>query len=511
MKDIDVGLLDTLSPAYSRGKRHSLKDRLIPVLSIIWHENPDMIGAIAPLEWDNTLCARLSRLQPVFQTLREEDAASLNDARVSRSDILIEKLTDRQFAFTPPESPMSVKINKTTITKRTIVELDAKGEDIIITLSGRISLSLFMAPVSPATLLEQKYGLFGISPQIARIRNHIGQVSKSALNVMIYGETGTGKEVVAQALHAHSQRAARKMLAVNMAGLTPSLATSELFGVKKGAYTGADCDTRGFLEEAHGSSLFLDEIGDTTPETQTMLLRAIETGIYRRLGDDQDRAANIRFIAATDKQLGTEAQSEDFNQPLRMRLEGDVLRLPPLRHRRSDIGLLVKAFLQEKRSDLPHIDIKDVSPFLIFDMIFYDWPGNVRELRNAVHKIRCGIPVSFEASDAQKSGDTKSLPKRRRRQQYRHPSSISEKELIDALNRSQWVIKDAAAMLGVSRPALYDIMARSSKVREINDIRPEEIRRIMKAFPGDIGSWARQLHVGRESLKKRIRTLQLDD
>jgi transcriptional regulator with PAS, ATPase and Fis domain len=210
------------------------------------------------------------------------------------------------------------------------------------------------------------------------------KVAPTDAAVLITGETGTGKELLARAIHAASRRAKGPFVAVNAGAIPESLQESELFGHRKGAFTGAVADRRGLFEEAGGGTLFLDEIGDTSPSLQVKLLRVLQTGSVRRLGEGVERPVDVRVIAATNRPLDKMVSRSEFREDLFFRLNVVHLHLPPLRERGEDLELLLKANLT-RFADRLHKDVNGFSPEAWQALRHYFYPGNIRELENIVH------------------------------------------------------------------------------------------------------------------------------
>jgi DNA-binding NtrC family response regulator len=220
------------------------------------------------------------------------------------------------------------------------------------------------------------------STAMREVQALIDAVGPNDTTVLILGESGTGKEMVAQAVHERSQRSANELVAIDCSGLQENLFESELFGHERGAFTGADRQKKGLIEEAKGSSLFLDEIGDIGPSIQAKLLRVMETSTFRRLGSNKTRTADVRFIAATNRDLAKMSKEGDYRSDLYFRLSPFVITVPPLRERREDIALLAQHFLSRFTRTMP-ARLTDEALGLL---VAYDWPGNVRELRNAIER-----------------------------------------------------------------------------------------------------------------------------
>ena len=229
--------------------------------------------------------------------------------------------------------------------------------------------------------------LSGDSPAVSELRADIERTARSDAKVLITGESGVGKELVARSVHAYSGRAAKAFVAVNCAGLPETLLESELFGHVKGSFTGAYRDKLGKLEMADGGTLFLDEVGEMTLRMQGLLLRFLETGELQKVGADRARATvNIRVIAATNRNLRELIAQQAFREDLFYRLNVIHLAVPPLRERRADIPDLALRFLQRSTS-AGHYALRSVSPEAMDALCKYSWPGNVRELQNLVERL----------------------------------------------------------------------------------------------------------------------------
>lgn len=236
----------------------------------------------------------------------------------------------------------------------------------------------------------------GPDPGMARLADTVERVAPSGATVLLLGETGTGKEVVARALHQHSQRAEQPFVAVNCAVLKGELLESELFGHEKGAFTGADRARAGRVESARGGTLFLDEIGELPLLVQAKLLRLLQEKEYERLGSDRTQSADIRLVTATHRDLSAAIQSGDFREDLYYRLKVISMRIPPLRERKDDILPLAEWLLDKHASELARVPPR-LSPEVQHTLRGYHWPGNVRELSNVMERcvLLAGDPVEL--------------------------------------------------------------------------------------------------------------------
>lgn len=236
--------------------------------------------------------------------------------------------------------------------------------------------------------IEAKASFKNIIGKSEKISDAIELSKKVAITdttVLLLGETGTGKELFAESIHYASKRKDKPYVAINCSSLPKDLQESELFGYKKGAFTGAVIDKKGYFEEADGGTIFLDEIGDMSYDTQSKLLRILENGTYYRVGDSQMRNINVRVIAATNKDLETEIKKNSFRSDLYYRISPFKIYLPPLRERRDDIELLIKYFVDYYSARL-NKPVDDIEPAMKKKLINYEWKGNIRELKNIIER-----------------------------------------------------------------------------------------------------------------------------
>lgn len=304
-------------------------------------------------------------------------------------------------------------------------------------------------------LLSEKsefQGIVGKSKPMEQIFQMIEDLSKLDATVLIEGETGTGKELVARAIHAASSRKDEPLVVVNSAGLSDSLINSELFGHRKGAFTGATQDQEGLFEAAHGGTILLDEIGDIPMNTQTRILRVLEEREVIRIGETKARKIDIRILAATNKKLGEEVKKGNFREDLLYRIRIARVSLPPLRNRREDIPVLAEAFLR-KSSVASGKTAEGIDSAAMRLLMGYSWPGNVRELRNAIDfaLIACHGRVIQVAHLPPEITDLPPGPEPSRPYEV-----VSEKErILKALEKAGGHRGKAASLLGISRATLY--------------------------------------------------------
>ena len=234
--------------------------------------------------------------------------------------------------------------------------------------------------------IQQKSGIIGRSDAIQQVLEMVAQVAPVDISVLVTGESGTGKEMIAKALHQNSKRSHQPLVTVNCGAIPEGIIESELFGHKKGAYTDARDDRKGYFESANKGTIFLDEIGETHLETQVKLLRVLESGEFMSVGDSKPKKTDVRVIAATNKDLGDLVRKSQFRQDLYYRLKTVTIDSPALRHRVEDISLLVERFALEftRSNDMLY---RGFMPEAIRTMKHYSWDGNVRELKNFVESI----------------------------------------------------------------------------------------------------------------------------
>ena len=234
--------------------------------------------------------------------------------------------------------------------------------------------------------IRQSVGMIGDSDQIVEVLTLIGQISKTDISVLVTGKSGSGKEMVAKAIHKNSKRKFESLIIVNCAAIPSGILESELFGHKKGSFTGATDNKIGYFESAHKGTIFLDEIGELPKETQSKLLRVIESGEFMRVGESKTQKVDVRIIAATNRNLLKDVQNNNFRQDLYFRLKTINVNVPSLVDHLSDLHLYIERFGLEftNKND---IAFKGFSSESIAEMKKYNWPGNIRELKNVVESL----------------------------------------------------------------------------------------------------------------------------
>ncbi|HEX3529499.1 MAG TPA: sigma 54-interacting transcriptional regulator [Thermoanaerobaculia bacterium] len=508
----------------------------VPALTVLAHPDLSRVGerVLLPALGSGRAVA-LSRLAPLFAQPGEEKARPLADSHLSRSPVYL----------APGERPGSIRlvvenggwrIQRFGAPAEGEIPASALERGVAILLAERVALLLHLLP--PALPCEpERFGLIGKSAALALLYREIGRVSAGATPVLLRGETGTGKELVARAIHTAGARRDRPYLALNLGAVPPSLATAELFGAARGAFTGADRRRAGHFERADSGTLFLDEVGEAPPEVQVLLLRALESGEIQPVGSEAPVRVDVRIVAATDADLETAVTQGRFRAPLLHRLRGFEIRLPPLRERRDDVGRLLVSFLRQEMAARGAEHLLDsagpqgrpwLPAALVARLAVYDWPGNVRELRNVARHLATGccdaeqaeLPLTVEQALAAAPGEVPAagVPESGRREpgarasraEYRPISEIADDELVAALRASRWNLAGAAGRLRVSRTSLYALVARHGGIRKAADLSREEIAAALERSSGDLDAAADDLGVSPHGLKIRRTELGSD-
>lgn len=486
-------------------------------LTIVWHPDPARIGTQFVGD-GGTL--ELNRFTPLFAR-PGEPGLPLGHGTISRDPLRFVRAPDDSVTLELPASRMPVTLNGRPVEGRIRLEAPQVAHGQVLTLGRAVVLCLHWMTCLPKH--NPVAGLVGVGAAAIALRDQVRMVAPTWIPVLLLGETGTGKEIAARAIHALGKRAGTRLVAVNMATLNESLAAGELFGAVRGAYTGAQSERGGLFAEADNATLFMDEIGNAPASVQPMLLRVLEGGVYRPLGATQDRTSSARLIAATDQDLDTAG----FNQALLRRLEGFVIQLPPLRARREDIGVLI-VHLLDAHGAAPTLPID-----LVTQLACFDWPGNIRQLAHALRRAALlvqhgavpqldqlvrvtaavGEPALMPAAvvpastPASKPTSAPAFPPPLPDTPRKRPAALGEQDVLAAMADSGWNIQAAARTLGISRPTLYKLLEGHSQIRWAERIPADEIAQALLACDGDVVRCAAALKTPTESLRREVRRL----
>ncbi|HEV7903955.1 MAG TPA: sigma-54 dependent transcriptional regulator [Pyrinomonadaceae bacterium] len=319
---------------------------------------------------------------------------------------------------------------------------------------------------------RETFGIIGRSPQMRRIFETIRATASSDASVLIEGESGTGKELIAAAFHLQSHRAPRPYTRINCAAIPPDLIESELFGYKKGAFTGADRDKRGLIEASDGGTLLLDEIAEMPVHLQTKLLRVLQERKLRRLGDEQEIEVDFRLISSTNRSTSQSVQEGILRKDLYFRISTIKIEVPPLKERPDDLALLVEHFLQ-RYSKKYYATGHSISPTAHEMLMRYDWPGNVRELESVIERAvlfcREGqLSVEHLPKHIQ---EAESSPFKCVIPYYMTLAEIEREVIYQTLERTGGNMKKTAQILNLHRPTLYRMLKRMGGDKDPKNVR----------------------------------------
>jgi len=391
-----------------------------------------------------------------------ENDLVLSDETVSRRHCEV-MLTERGIRVTDAGSTNGVLVGSAwvedaTFSSTTVLEL---GDTVI-------SVVPLAETVAREQLDANGFGdLLGRSPKMRELFADLSRIAATDLSLLIEGETGTGKELVAESVHQNSQRAHGPFVVFDCSAVAPSLAESELFGHERGAFTGAVAARMGVFEQAEGGTIFLDELGELPKDLQPKLLRVLEKREVRRLGGSKTIPVDVRLISATNRNLRAQVKRGEFRQDLYYRVAGAHVYVPPLRDRASDVMLLVESFLAQSK---PPRRLTEV-PEHVWDMFkSYRWPGNVRELKNAVSRVLVtpervldtdSLPDMANAAAAAVASLAGAVAVEPLRVARRNAADVFEKRYVEhVLDKSEGNVTRAAAIAEVSRQVIHKLMTK---------------------------------------------------
>lgn len=504
----------TLPSAVSALPGHYNEQQL--VLTIIFHPDTSRIGQAAPVPGlrNGDPPWILGRRSPAFVGSQESAALPLVEPHVSRRAL---SLSSSGNGLAVRRLPASSRCRIAGAELDECIELSQEqlqqGVPLLLGHSVVLLMRLVRSGQAAGASLSGDFGMRGGSTYMAGLREQITQVARSSLDVLIRGETGTGKELVAAAIHRNSDRASGPLISVNMTAIPAGLGAATLFGSARGAFTGAHKASDGYFLQAEGGTLFLDEIGDTPAELQPQLLRALQQREIQLVGGPI-RRANVRVISATDADL--EADGCGFRAALRHRLGGCEVRLAPLREHPEDIGELLLHFLvSHNRESGLALELPDAKSSgrevavwaeLFHKFLMYHWPGNVRELANFAGQVvvasNKGLALPDSVERALLGPPQAPVAARPARRKIR---DIGEAEFANALQDSAYEVAQTARQLGVSRQAVYRRLEASLRYRLAEQVPQAELQQALARHNGDITAAALELEVSSSSLRNRLR------
>jgi len=492
-------------------------------LTVVFHSDVSRIGDTALLP-DSGGPWTLGRLGPLFAGVDPENDKPLEERHVSRQAVQL-CWQGCSLEVVKVSGSSRARLDGVELAEPVVLSRDQLCRGVPIMLGHAVVLLLRFGPPAPRRTGDQRHGdLFqGHSGHMIYLREQIRQVADSDLDVLIRGETGTGKELVATAIHRASRRADSPLISLNMSAIPTGLAAASLFGSAKGAYTGADRPGRGYFEQAEGGSLFLDEIGDTPSEIQPQLLRALQQREIQSVGGPVKRV-DLRVISATDADL--ENPSCDFKSALRHRLSTSEIHLLPLREHPEDLGELLWYFLAAAATELERKEIlpgegstdREIGAWaeLFHRFLTFTWPGNVRELSNLARQVmlasKTGLvvpPTVMVALDRDSAIDERVDPGDQTPDK-RSMQEVGEDEFDRAMEDNCFEARPAARQLRVSRPSVYRRIEDSPRYHLAAQIPLEDLGQALKDNGGDARAAALQLRVSPSALRTRLRNSDLD-
>jgi len=537
-------------------ERAGSRSPLVPALTIAWHQEARRAGERLLLTFARGGSIALSRNEPTFLRPGAETGTPLADVRLSRKPLVLSQAPNGGLRLDPGEgsrvmlsgqalqgpqevSPEEIAAGVPLVLGESVVlvlhladpgpsagELGMAGASAALERVRRHVLQVADLAVPVLVRGETGSGMAGASAALERVRRHVLQVADLAVPVLVRGETGSGKELVARAIHQNGPRRHGPFVSVNLAAIPRELAAAELFGARKGAFTGAVKDQHGFFQAAEGGTLFLDEVGEAPPEVQVMLLRVLETGEIYSVGERTPSHANVRLVAATDADLERHIDEGRFKAPLLHRLAGFTIRVPALRERREDVGPLFHRFAREELEAIGEAGRLDgdggeswLPAGLAAALVAHGWPGNVRQLRNVARQLvianrgqpqlRLDAQLEQELMPGNRPPAARPAPAARTATSRRRPADISEAELLATLRECGWDFQATAERLGVHRTSIYDLIERSPNIRTAGDLSVEEITRCHQECGGDLDAMVRRLEVSHRALARRLKELGL--
>lgn len=486
-------------------------------LTIALHPDLRRIGDRFEVDDDDDLTLALSRSAPEFRAPLGRSVGPLADPHLSRAPL---RLVRRRGGVVVARagSKTALRVGAATDAETLHIDDAALQRGVALTLAERVILLLQRIPVVDEDL--PKYGLVGESAAIHRVRREIAAVAGLHMPVLIRGESGAGKELVARAIHTASPRAARPYVSINMAALPPSIAAAELFGHARGSFTGAVQARDGYFREANGGTIFLDEVSEASLEVQAALLRVLETGEVQAIGGGAARRVDVRVLAATDAHLEPMMAAGTFRPALFHRLAAYELAVTPLRERREDIARLFAHFLEGElrragRAELfERIAVNSaawVPPTLIEALLASAWPGNVRELSNVSRRVAAVLHADADIHELIDGLRGAPIDGVSAAEEAPSPAHFSDAALLAALEDNAWNISATARTLGLSRTTLYARIRRASEIGIAKDLTRAHLAELRARHGDDLEAMAAEARVSVRALQLRLQAVDLGE
>ena len=490
-----------------------------PILTILFHPDLSRVGEqVQPEALVDGRWLDVGRTAPLFS------GGSISDPTVSRS----------QFGLRWDAGDATFEVRFEPQARRPVTLIGPDGHPLtgaiapqgsVVCIGDRVMLAL--AAVIDDVSSGDRLGMVGETNPIWALRARVRAVARALETALVTGETGVGKELVARAIHNASARRSGPYVGVNCVALPEQIVESELFGHRRGAFTGAKEGRPGLFRSADGGTLFLDEIGELPFSTQAKLLRALQEKVIRPVGETRELTVNVRIVAATNRDLEADVVAGRFREDLLARLQGLAVQVPPLRDRRSDVLLLFTHFLAHyghergaSRLWQPASDAAPPIPFQFYrDLLTSDWPRNVRQVRKlavevaAVNDVEASHPFVYPewrpAEAAVPTVEPRSLAPEGSSIDYRPPAELDEATVRGALEACEYVQRRAAEALGISRTSLDKLMQEWGFPRP-SDISADDITAARGRAGDDPVALARALRVSVRGLKLRLRALDAE-
>jgi two-component system, NtrC family, nitrogen regulation response regulator GlnG len=483
---------------------------------VLAHPDAKRVGDWAPLfdaRGDRT--ALVCRSAPPFRASDGTLTGPLASTRITRRPLELTRAGDT--VRLRVDADTGAFVNGSPVDGARVLSADELKAGVVV-LFGKY-LVLWIGWLELHDLPAPIPGIIGESTAMRYLRRQIHSVAATDVPVLLRGETGVGKELVAAAIHDLSTRAGATYVPVNAAGIPPTMAASELFGHKRGAFTGAFEDRKGYFSQADGGTLFLDEIGDVSFDVQALLLRAVQHGVIQPLGGTT-RKVDVRIVAATDSDLESAVALRQFREPLLRRFSFEI-HVPALRTRRDDVGVLFLHLVAERLRAMgdsrPLLSAEPgADPWIPAEFVaalaLHDWPGNVRELSNVTlhfvleNRGRARAKITEELRRLVRPRGPVAAPAGI--PEAKDASEIGDAEIVAALRAEKFSRPRAAQRLGVSKSYLYKRLERLDGVRPAAEIPREEIQSALDANHGDVGAAAERLEISTRALLLQLRRVR---